>query len=189
MKIIEVRKLKTNYQITFDDYSKIIVDEDTIVKYRLIPGLEIDDLSILTKATEMNKIYEKAVRYSLYGKSEMQMINYLKKQGLRNTYDLIMRLRKDKFIDDYKLIKNLMSKRYSKAKLALKLKSYEFPVEKIDEIINMYDDTTALKYEFSLGIKKYTKETDWNKRNQKIYRYLLSKGFTESQVMSIMNIH
>lgn len=187
MKIVEIKKLKKNYQLTFDDDKTLIVDEDTIVKYRLIPGREIFDISLLTESMEINKLYDKASKFASYGKSENQMIKYLNNEGMDNTYDFIKRLKKDHLINDFKLINSLKKKGYSYLKLQDKLRYYELDEDMINDALNDYDDSIALHKEYQLGLKKYSKEV-YPKKYEKLYRYLVSKGFNEDKVMSKLKI-
>ncbi|VEU82659.1 RecX family transcriptional regulator [Acholeplasma hippikon] len=188
MKIIEIKKLKKNYQITFDNFFKLIVDEDTVVKYRLVPNKEISDISIFEKEMELNKLYDKAVRYASYGKSENQMIKYLNEQGMDNTYEFIKRLKKDHLINDYQMINSLKRKGYSYLKLQEKLHYYDFDSDLIENALSSYDESKALDKEFAIGLKKYSKEQSYQKKQEKLYRYLISKGFNEEKVRSRMNI-
>src|SRR5690554_7384201 len=77
MIVKEVRKLKKNYQVTFTNGYKLIIDEDTLVQFRLRPGLEIESLEDIEKSIEKNKLFLKALKFASYGKSENQVIQYL----------------------------------------------------------------------------------------------------------------
>ncbi len=187
MKVIEIRKLKKDYQVTFENNQKILVDEDTIVSYRLIPGRVVDDVKLLARQRELNQLYQKVVRFAGYGKSENQVIKYLNEQGMENTYDFIMRLRKERIINDYQMIRNLQNQGFSYQKLLHKLNHYEFDQKDIDRALENYDERIPLRKEFSIALKKYAKEP-YQKKQEKIYRYLLSKGFNEENVASIMKL-
>ncbi len=188
MIVQEVRKLKKNYQVTFTNGYKLAIDEDTLVSFRLRPGLEIESLEDIEKSIEKNKLFLKALKFASYGKSENQVIQYLNEQGMQNTYDTIMKLRKFRAIDDYRMIRNLQNKGYSYLKLEERLKYYQFDQKDIDQALLNYNEKIPLYKEFKVGLKKYAKETDYKKRQQKLYRYLISKGFSEANVMSVMRI-
>src|SRR5690554_347836 len=188
MIITEVRKLKKNYQVTFDNGYKLTIDEDTLVQFKLRPGIDIESVDDIVKSIETHKIYEKAVRFASFGKSENQVIKYLNDLGMDNTYHTIMKLRKYRIIDDYRMIRNLQNKGYSYLQLAEKLKYYQFDQKDIDQALLNYNEKIPLYKQFKIALKKYEKELDYNKKQQKIYRYLVSKGFSEENVMSVMNI-
>lgn len=188
MKILEIKKLKKNYQVLFDNDEKLILDENTIVKYKLIPNKEVHDLSLFTESFEINKIYEKALKYALYGKSENQMIEYLYKEGIDDVTDIIQRLKNEHVINDYKMINALKRQEYSYLKLEQKLYYYKFDVQDINQALADYDDSNALRKEYMSLLKKFKNEPS-DKKNQKIYRNLLSKGFRDDQVISILNIN
>src|SRR5690606_26505613 len=132
----------------FENQNKVIVDEDTIVKYRLIPGTEFDDIKLLEKQRELNKLYFKTIRFASYGKSENQVIAYLNEQGMENTYDFIMRFKKEHIINDYKMIRSLQNQGYSYLKLEQKLKHYQFDDSDINRALENYDEKIPLRKEF-----------------------------------------
>jgi len=187
MKIVEIRKLKNKYQITLDNGEKHLVLEDTIVKYRLLPGQEFNQDIDLEKENFKEKMYQKALRFASYGKSENQMIEYLNAQGMENTYDLIMRLKKERWIDDKKMILALARKDFSYLMLESKLRFYKFEEKDIEWILSSYDELIPLKKQLSIAYKKYEKEA-YPKKQEKIYRYLVSKGFNESSIQSLMHL-
>ncbi|WP_025724454.1 RecX family transcriptional regulator [Acholeplasma granularum] len=188
MKVKTIEKSKGNYKVTFDNNFCLFVDEDTLVKFKLIPNQEIESLDPIYKSIEMIKIYKKAERFALYGKSENQVIKYLNDLGVENTYDMIIKLRKNHILNDFRMIRNLQNKGYSYLKLEEKLKFYQFDQKDIDQALINYDEQIPLYKEFKTALKKYEKE-EYKKKQQKIYRYLVSKGFNEDKVMSLMNIN
>lgn len=188
MIVKEIRKLKTNYQVEFQNGYKLTIDEDTLVLFKLRPGVSIDSLDKIQASIEKGKLLNKAIRFASYGKSENQVIKYLNDQGMENTYDMIMKLRKLRVIDDYRMIKNLQNKGYAYLQLEEKLKFYQFDQKDIDQALLNYNEKIPLYKQFKVALKKYEKETDYNKRQQKLYRYLISKGFSEENVKSVMNI-
>ncbi|MBN3490679.1 RecX family transcriptional regulator [Acholeplasma equirhinis] len=187
MKIKTLMKLKKNYQIVFENGEKLIVDEDTIVNNKLLPGMDVDNISLIKKEVEKNKLYDKAIRFASYGKSENQMIKYLNEHGMQNTYEMIQRLKRDKVINDWQLIAYLKRQGYSYQKLLSKLQHYELDSEQIDKALEDYDESYALKKAFAVALKKYANE-QYPKKNEKIYRNLVSQGFSEEKVQSLMRI-
>ena len=52
MIITEVRKLSKNYQVTFDNGYKLTIDEDTLVQFKLRPGINIDSVDDILKSVK-----------------------------------------------------------------------------------------------------------------------------------------
>ena len=188
MIIKEIRKLSKMYQVEFQNGYQLKIDEDTLVNFKLRPGIEVESLEAIEKSVEKSKIFDKALRYASYGKSENQMITYLNAQGLNNTYDMIMKLRKVGAINDFRMIRNLQNKGYSYLALEEKLYYYKFDQKDIDQALSNYNEKIPLYKQFKIGLKKYEKERDYKKRQQKLYRFLKSKGFSEEHILSVMNI-
>lgn len=185
MIVTDIKKLKKDYQVTFDSNIKLVVDEDTLVKYRLIIGKDFDDLMLLEDEKKSNEIYQKSIKFASYGKSVNQMIIYLNNLGVDDTSLYIEKLKKAHYLNDMKMIRNLMSKQYSYVQLEDKLNFYQFDSLDIDEALKSYDETKALYKIYSLALKKYSKEIP-SKKLEKIYRYLVSKGFSIEHIIEVM---
>lgn len=186
MIILEIIKLKKDYQITFSDSTKIVVDEDTLVKYRLVVGKVFDDLELLEKEKALNALYQKVARFTSYGKSVNQVIKYLHDLGMDDTEYLITKLKKEHYLNDSKLIRSLLNKDYSYLQLVDKLNFYQFDQTDIDGALGNYDEKIPLYKVYKVALKKYHKELP-EKKKEKIYRYLVSKGFNQENILSIMN--
>src|SRR5690606_25851954 len=112
---------------------------------------------------------------------------YLNQLGMENTYDIIKRLKKERYINDFEMIKRLKYKGYSYQALKEKLRYYQFDESQIEQALSTYDEKIPLKRAFHQALKKYEKEA-YQKKQQKIYRYLLSKGLSEENVQSTMGL-
>ncbi|MFA5693062.1 MAG: RecX family transcriptional regulator [Acholeplasmataceae bacterium] len=180
--IIKVIKPKNkDFEITFTNNDKIVVSEDILVKYNLFKDKEINNLNEIYEEINIEKIYKKARNYALYGRSINQMKKYFEKHNITNNDYLIKRLEKEFLIDDEKIINTLLTKNYSKLKLRESLNKYLFEEEKISLILEDYDELSALNYCYNLVKNKYN-------NNQKLFRYLVQKGFNEELVKNLLNI-
>ena len=74
-----------------------------------------------------------------------------------NTYHTIMKLRKYRILDDFRMIRNLQNKGYSYLQLEEKLKFYQFDQKDIDQALMNYNERIPLYKQFKLGLKKYEK--------------------------------
>lgn len=187
MIIKSIEKYKNQYKVTFEDDSKIIVSEDIIVKYHLIKGKEFNNFDVIENEKKIEEIYKKVIRFASFGKSENQIKSYLYNLGIDDIDVIIKRLKREKYINDDALIRSLKNKNYSKHQLKEKLMYYQFDEILIDEIIDSYDETKALNKIYTKLLTQYKKEQG-HKKNEKLYRNLISKGFNETLVQSILKI-
>lgn len=182
MIIKEIVKLKEDYQVILDNDLKLIVSEDILIKHNLFKGKVIDNLNIINEDINNYKIYKKARRYALYGKSTNQMIEYFIKNNVNNYNEYINKLSLEYIINDQRIIDILLNKNYSKLKLQQVLKKYLFDAETIDNILTNYDEELALDYIYNKNLNKYQKDLN------KFYGYLIRLGFNEDLVKYKLNI-
>lgn len=180
MIIKSIKPKNKDYEITFNNDEKLVVTEDILVKYNLFKDKKINNIDEIIEDINIEKIYKKARKYALYGRSVNQMKNYFEKNNIENNDYLIKRLKKEFLIDDQKIIDTLLSKNYSKLKLKQSLNKYLFAEETINLILESYDETDALNYYYNLVKDK--------NNNSKVYRYLIQKGFSEELVRNLLNI-
>ncbi len=186
MIIKEIVKGKTSYSLVLTNGKHINVSEDSMVKYRLMAGRDITEIfEDLTKELEADKLYKQTMRFASYGKSSFQIRTYLYEKGIDDVEPIIERLKKEYLIDDFKLLKKLQQQHYSKAELEYKLKHYQFDTSGINHLTEIYDESKALNYMHQKAKLKYQKDP---KKKEKIYRFLLSKGFPGYLVNQAMNI-
>jgi regulatory protein len=186
MIIKSITKGKTSYLLYLDNGQTVKVSEDSIVKYRLLVGRDISEIEAdLAKELEFEKLYKQVVRFASYGKSSFQIESYLYEKGIDDVLPIITRLKKEHLIDDFRLLKKLQQQNYSKAELEFKLKHYEFKSDAISHLLGIYDEEKALYYMLIKAKNKYKNDP---KKKEKIYRFLLSKGFPDYLVNQYMNI-
>lgn len=103
MKIEKVTKLNNGYQIKLRDQQLITVDEDTLVKERLLVGKEIDDVLLkeLLMISNSYDCYLRAIKYNNYRlRSIKEMREYLIKLGCLEVEYLIGKLTLDGYLND-----------------------------------------------------------------------------------------
>lgn len=182
------------YTIIIGDKSYIF-DEEVIVKYRLVEGKEIT-MDILQKAIQSNNLmsyYNKALSYCLkYGKSQVEIYDYLIEKGLTNleANQIVIDLINSKAIDDKRLIASLVDSLIHKqnGRLMIEHKLYEHKFNK--ELINEALKNMNLEQYYEALNKLYNKAKDKYHdaeyiKIQKIKKYLLSRGYTYSDLEAI----
>lgn len=187
---------KTNkYNVIIDDITYKF-NENIIVNYRLVKGKEVTE-DILFKAIKENDydtLYLKAERYVItYNKSEKEIRRYLKNKDANpnDIENIILKLRKNKLIDDSSLIIDLINsliKKYNGIKM-IESKLYQ----------KGFDETLIKKSLFEIDYdlycnclnnlynkirNKYDKYDDYTRIN-KIKSYLLQRGYTYSDIADL----
>ena len=183
---------KSEYLVTIDstDYK---YKENIVVKYRLVKNKEIDNetLKMAISENDFESIYLKTERYVInYSKSEKEVIRYLKKKEIDNLTinKIIAKLRQLNLIDDTNLVEALIYsyiKKYNGIKLIEeKLKQKGIDYDLIDSSLNNIDYDTYYLYLNKLYEKiknRYDKYDSYIRKN-KIKKYLLSRGYTYSDI-------
>jgi len=187
---------KTNkYNVIIDDITYKF-NENIIVNYRLVNGKEVTE-DILFKAIKENDydtLYLKAERYVItYNKSEKEIRRYLKNKDANpnDIENIILKLRKNKLIDDSSLIIDLINsliKKYNGIKM-IESKLYQ----------KGFDETLIKKSLFEIDYdlycnclnnlynkirNKFDKYDDYTRIN-KIKSYLLQRGYTYSDIADL----
>lgn len=183
-----------SYTIIINDKSYTF-DEEVIIKYRLVKGKEITE-DILEKAINSNdlmKYYNKALSYSIkYGKSQYEVYEYLLDKGLSNieANQIISDLINAKAIDDSRLIKaminTLVYKQNGRLMIEHKLYEHKFSKDLINKELNEinYDSYFEALNKLYNKVKDKYKDEEYI-RIQKIKKYLLSRGYTYSDIETI----
>lgn len=187
---------KTNkYNVIIDDITYKF-NENIIVIYRLVKGKEVTE-DILLKAIKENDydtLYLKAERYVItYNKSEKEIRRYLKNKDANSNdiENIIIKLRKNKLIDDSSLIIDLINsliKKYNGIKMIeskLYQKGFDEALIKKSLFEIDYDlYCNCLNILYNKIRNKYDKYDDYTRIN-KIKSYLLQRGYTYSDIADL----
>ena len=198
MEIVKYEKKSNgNYIIYFDDDTKLKINEDIILKYKLLYKKEIDDflLSDIIQDNNNYDIYNKCVKYiGIRLRSINEIKEYMIRHGVDNKLidETIDRLIKNKLLDD-----DIFTKAFVKDKLnfttmgpyriLLELKKHKID----DKIINkyIYDiDDKLLEEKINKQINKIIKSNK-NKLNlrNKIYQNLVNLGYSNDIIINNLN--
>lgn len=121
--------------------------------------------------------------FLIEGKEAQKIINCAKS----NTINF---LKKYNYVNDLDFAKWLVEQRLKQGKGKLYIKQDLFKKGVLPDIINtvLYniDSASSISLVYKKALKKYPKELDKNKKKQKIYRYLLSRGFSYDEISLII---
>ena len=187
---------KTNkYNVIIDDITYKF-NENIIVNYRLVKGKEVtkDILFKAIKENDYDTLYLKAERYVItYNKSEKEIRRYLKNKDANpnDIENIILKLRKNKLIDDSSLIIDLINsliKKYNGIKMIeskLYQKGFDEALIKKSLFEIDYDlYCNCLNILYNKIRNKYDKYDDYTRIN-KIKSYLLQRGYTYSDIADL----
>ncbi|HMS33056.1 MAG TPA: RecX family transcriptional regulator [Ignavibacteria bacterium] len=204
MKITKIeaqKKDKHRYNIFIDGSFAFGLYEDSVLKYGLRSGDELNEKKIIEMREFDEFGYGKKAAYSFLAykpRSKKDLVKKLKQKKISdNTIDdIIELLEKQKYLNDEIYARNyledkLSSKPIGKRLAMMKLLEKGIDKEQIESVIN---ENYSEDKEFELAAKlmeKYEKKVkfkDQADKKNKCYRYLISKGFdyeTAGRVLSL----
>lgn len=194
MKITEIKQIgkSDNYRVYLDGSYVLTLNVYTIYTYHLTVGTEIDNLELERMQFDGEKTlaFEKAVAlFSRSVKTKKEMKEYLTKKGYKQAVCdyVISKLEEYKYLNDEEYAKMFVCDNMKyKGKLMLRQMLMKKGISKdiIEEALkNLNQDE-----EIVLLCEKYMKSKDKTSENkQKLYRYLLSRGFNYEEVKNAIN--
>lgn len=198
MKIIKYKKMGSgNYQIEFDNLTKVKLNEDIILKYNLLYKKEIDEYFLQELVNENNKydIYNKCIKYiGIRLRSINEVREYMYHKGIDAEYveTIIQKLIKNKLLDDLVFTQAFIKDklRFSTMgpyKIEKELKNHQIDQEIIYKYINEIDND-FLEEKINKLISKMIK-TNRGKNNlrNRIYHNLLALGYKNEMIVSNLN--
>ena len=195
MKILKYsKKANDNYDIYLDDNRKLTINEDIILKHKLLYKKEIDDELINELINDNNNydIYNKCVKYiGVRLRSTNEIKEYMKRKNVDNNliYETIDKLKKNKLLDDEAFTKAFIHDKLNFTtmgpyKIRMELGKHKIENSIIDKYI--YDiDESFLEEKINKQITKLLKRKNTNKN--KIYHYLLNLGYSSELILSSLN--
>ena len=172
MKIIKyVKKNNNNYDIYLDNDKKITINEDIILKHKLLFKKEIDDklLKELNKDNDDYDIYNKCVKYiGVRLRSTNEIKEYMKRKNIDDNliYKTIEKLNKNKLLDDEAFTKAFIHDKLNFTtmgpyKIRLELTKHKIDNSVIDKYI--YDiDEEFLNDKINKQINKLLKKKNYH---------------------------
>ncbi|MBM7841379.1 regulatory protein [Alkalihalobacillus xiaoxiensis] len=206
-KITVQKKMKQRYNVYVDekgtDRYSFSVDEDTLIKFGMRKGLELneDEIKEIVDADEAKKTQHLAIHYlSFRMRSEKEMIDYLEKKERQPEHikQAITFLKRERLVDDFAFAGAFIRTKINQShigpsKLKQQLKQKGVLDQIIDESLLPYD-LDWQKIEVKRWLEKLerrkveSKESQQQQRNKQINQ-LLSKGFDYEAIVSVLNNH
>ena len=188
MKITKIEKKKRLYLVEIDQKESLYVTEDTVVKYMLTKEktLSKNQLEDIKNFAQFSHGKNLALYFiSFKQRTEKEVRDYLFKHEINPHIipQIIDNLKKDHWIDDYKLLESLAQQNLKygdKGAYALKQKWLQKGCEKqvIDEVLTQFDfSEVAIKVASKL-LRKYQGKLPNKSLKDKLTQNLINKGFT-----------
>lgn len=189
-----LKKGNNNYLIYLDDGRKIKINEDVILKYKLLYKKEIDEfmLNQITSDNNNYDIYNKCVKYiSVRLRSKMEIIEFMKRKGVSEEliYETVTKLIKNKLIDDDIYTKAFINDKMKFTTMGPYRIRDELKKQQIDdEIIYKYLDLVTDEFwneKIDKQINKIIKgnRLKANLRN-KVYINLMNLGYPQEMILN-----
>lgn len=198
MEIVKYEKKgNNNYQVLFSDGKKILINEDVILKYKLLYKKEIDEFmlkDILTDNANYD-IYNKCVKYiSVRMRSVNEMREFMERKGASSEVidKTIDKLLKNKLLDDDAFTKAYVNDKIKFSTLGPYRIAQDLKKQYIDDgIITKYISSIDEDFLYDKIDKQITKliKSNHNKNNlrAKIYHNLVNSGYSQSMIIDIIN--
>lgn len=200
MNILKIEQKRNNFFLSLSNGDTYDIPLELLYSHKLEVGKEIEEekLSTILKEAEEKNCFDSLLKIIRSKSSSSSQIkdNLLKKgfskQIVENT---LLKANEYNLINDkeyaYNLISSLQARGYGKRKIIFTLKNKNIPVEVIDKFESEFSNDQE-KEEAIVVFKKRIKllsgkNIDPKKTKEKIYRYMLSKGFSYDIVSSVMS--
>ena len=194
-KIVDIRTEKKQIKVRFDSGETCFVDTSLLADFYLYKDKVLDEKTFQRLITASQVVPFKKYLYSLLSKgrySEAQVRTKLsqRKAPLSVIYDLIQEAKKSHLIDDVTLAKDLLDYYGSKSvgiqyiEKQFKLKGFSKEIIASLSIPISSQKQSAEKQYDLLATK--LKGKPYAARKQIVYRTLMSKGFEESVILSVI---
>ena len=198
MEIIKYEKKPSGtYLVYLSDNRKIKLNEDIILKHKLLYKKEIDE-SLLTEITKENNdynIYNKCIKYiGIRLRSTNEIKEYIKKNGASSEIldETIERLEKNRLLDDDAFTKAFINDKLNFTtmgpyRIMEELKHHKIDTAIINKYLNQIDED-KINTKINKQIEKIMK-THKNKPNLKnrIYHSLINLGYDSESILNNLN--
>lgn len=199
MKITKIEKKKRLYLVEIDKKEKLYVTEDTIVKYMLSKDMSLDEQLLKEIQTFAQFSYGKNLALyfiSFKQRTEKEVKDYLFKHEIESKIipQIIEDLKKDKWIDDYKLLESLAQQNLNsgdKGAYVLKQKWLQKGCDKttINAVLEEFDFSPLADKVAQKLYRQYQTKLPEKALKDKLTQSLINKGFSYDQAqLAIKNL-
>lgn len=195
MLVQNIKKLsKGKYKVTIDN-KDLILYEDVLIKYKVLSKKTIDNqmLKDIEKDNEFIEIYETSLRYlDIKMRLEKELRKYLKdKFDLKNIDKVIVKLKKEGYIDDLKYAKSYINDKINLSNDGPYKIKRDLINKGIDEdLINIDIDYNLLKDKLNKIMPKYIKTNSKNSLNiikNKVMNHFSILGYDKELIEDVFN--
>ena len=191
------KKGNNNYLVYLNDGRKIKINEDIILKHKLLYKKKIDEflLDEIIKDNNDYDIYNKCVKYiGVRLRSKYEIIEFMRRKGIREELlnETIDRLVKNKLIDDEAFAKAFINDKYKFTtmgpyRIIQELEKQHINDDIIYKYISLIDDS-LFEEKMNKQILKLIKSNK-NKPNlrNKIYNNLINLGYSVDMILNSLN--
>ncbi len=185
-------KDKSKYSIFIDGEYSFAISADKVLEYKLKSGKEysIDEIEEIKTEAEKELALQKALNYiSKAIKTKKQVVIYLKGKGFSDkaVYNAVDKLKEYDYINDKEYAKLYLQNNRSAGKRLVDYKLMSKGVNKNDislarnEVNEDFSEMAEKLADKRLRNKEITQEN-----LQKTYRYLIGKGFSHEEALSVI---
>ena len=198
MKILKYEKKGNgNYLVYFDNNEKIKLNEEVILKYKLLYKKDIDEFLYKDIVQDNNNydIYNKCLKYiGVRLRSINEIREYIKRNNVKEELmeEVITKLIKNKLLDDDQFTKAFVNDKLhfttmGPYRIELELKKHNIDELIINKYINSIDDN-ILNEKINKQITKLIKSNKGkNNIKNKIYNNLLNLGYSNDLILENLN--
>lgn len=195
-----VQDSRAYYRLILSSGQELLVHEETLLRYRLLTGKELDEplLNEIQVEDQLQSGYAKALNYlsyrprSVYEVKQYLAMREVSKQAIEQ---IINRLAEKGYLDDYSFARKWVNDR-NRLKprginfLKAELRQKGIDDSTIEEVLSEIDKEEEIEKAMQIGRKKMIrlKSQPWHDVRPKIGRYLSQKGFTMDVILEILPI-
>ncbi|MCU7495142.1 MAG: regulatory protein RecX [Ignavibacteria bacterium] len=191
MKIESISEAKNNIKILLDNGEKLFLRLEVFLKSALRKGDEIseEEISGLIRQNQFYFVKESAFRFlgrRIHSEKELQRKLSAKKYDKEIISQVLRELRESHYLDDEQFAREFSEEKISRKafgqnKLKAELRARGVSQEIIDRVLEAKPADVEFENALSLAEKKLSslkgRNLDGKKITQRLYAYLLSKGF------------
>lgn len=175
------------YDVNFSDSASMIMHEETVVRFQLLPGKTVDkdELQSIQDQLNIDQAYIKAIQYISYKlRSEHEINKYLEDDYTEVVRrEVIERLTKEGYLDDTQYAEALMQTMYKTTikgpgELRRTLKDHRVDPEVIQEFVDKFDqfiDSERMNYLKDKALKRH--KGSMRQFKQKFRMTMTGKGY------------
>ena len=193
---IQAQKAKGRYNIFVNDEYAFAVDDNLLVNYRLMKGMELtkEEIEELREKGEMSKAYQAALNYLNFKmRTEKEVRDHLKKKEYQSVDSVIEKLKNHRFINDREYAISFVRTNYilkNDGPRKIEQALYKKGINKNDILEGLEEYKMDQQKENALALAEKTLNRQRNKSSreviQKVREQLMLNGFSSEIISEVM---